>query len=187
LAVQTNFVVFYLETAAMKKIMGYDKGKLSREQIIEAGAGVVLAKGYAATTMANLSGAAHTSAGKLTHQFPTKGSLSRMWPCAASPRRFALADPSLWLIDHEGRHLIEEFPKDFFGFAWQRSFPQRIVHQPHPAVADSLIDGKRRMPRPEARMASLFNVSLGPPEPTDQEISEALLGPWKIICRVDWP
>jgi hypothetical protein len=69
LAVQTNFVVFYLETAAMKKIMGYDKGKLSREQIIEAGAGVVLAKGYAATTMANLSGAAHTSAGKLTHQF----------------------------------------------------------------------------------------------------------------------
>jgi hypothetical protein len=36
-------------------------------------------------------------------------------------------------------------------------------------------------------MASLFNVSLRPPEPTDQEISEALLGPWKITCRVDWP
>jgi len=36
-------------------------------------------------------------------------------------------------------------------------------------------------------MASLFNVSLGSPEPTDQEISEALLGPWKITCRVDWP
>jgi hypothetical protein len=35
-------------------------------------------------------------------------------------------------------------------------------------------------------MASLFNVSLGPPEPTDEEISEALLGPWKITCRVDW-
>src|ERR1700723_4401015 len=85
-----------------------------------------------------------------------------IWPCAASPRRFALADPSLSLIDHEGRHLIEKFPKDFFGSAWQRSFPQRIVHQPHPAVADSLIDGKRRMPRPEAGMASLFNVSLGP-------------------------
>ena len=55
--------------------MGYDKGKLSREQIIEAGTGVVLAKGYAATTMADLSHAAHTSAGKLTHHFPTKGSL----------------------------------------------------------------------------------------------------------------
>jgi TetR/AcrR family transcriptional repressor of nem operon len=55
--------------------MGYEKGKLSREQIIDAGARVVLAKGYAATTMADLSHAAHTTAGKLTHHFPTKGSL----------------------------------------------------------------------------------------------------------------
>jgi hypothetical protein len=31
----------------------------------------------------------------------------------------------------------------------------KIFHQPHPAVADSLIDSKRRMPRPEAGMASL--------------------------------
>jgi hypothetical protein len=31
------------------------------------------------------------------------------------------------------------------------------------------------MPRPEAGMASLFNVSLRSSEPTDQEISEALL------------
>jgi hypothetical protein len=29
-------------------------------------------------------------------------------------------------------------------------------------------------------MASLFDVRLRPPEPTDQEISEALLGTWKI-------
>jgi hypothetical protein len=33
-------------------------------------------------------------------------------------------------------------------------------------------------------MASLFNVSLGPSEPTDQEVSGALLGPWKITCRL---
>lgn len=55
--------------------MGYVKGKFSREEIIKAGAAVVLAKGYAATTMADLSAASHTSAGKLTHHFPTKGSL----------------------------------------------------------------------------------------------------------------
>jgi TetR/AcrR family transcriptional regulator, transcriptional repressor for nem operon len=55
--------------------MGYDKGKVSRDQIIQAGAAVVLAKGYAATTMADLTHAADTSAGKLTHHFPTKGSL----------------------------------------------------------------------------------------------------------------
>ena len=35
-------------------------------------------------------------------------------------------------------------------------------------------------------MASLFDVSLGAPEPTDQEISKALLGPWKITRRVAW-
>jgi TetR/AcrR family transcriptional regulator, transcriptional repressor for nem operon len=55
--------------------MEYDKGKLSREQIIQAGAAVVLAKGFAATTMADLSHAANTSSGKLTYHFPTKGSL----------------------------------------------------------------------------------------------------------------
>jgi TetR/AcrR family transcriptional repressor of nem operon len=55
--------------------MGYEKGKQSREQIIDACTGVVLAKGYSATTMANLSEAAHISAGKLTHHFATKGSL----------------------------------------------------------------------------------------------------------------
>src|SRR5271163_586623 len=107
-----------------------------------------------------------------------------MWPCAASPRRLALADASLWPIDHEGRRLIEEFPQDFFGSAWQRSFPQRIVHQPHPAVTNSLSDRKRRMTRPQARMSSLLNVSLGPAEPADQKISEALLGTWKIVRRV---
>jgi hypothetical protein len=36
-------------------------------------------------------------------------------------------------------------------------------------------------------MASLFNVSLGPPEPTDQEVAEALLGSWKITRRVHGP
>ena len=36
-------------------------------------------------------------------------------------------------------------------------------------------------------MASLVNVSLGSSEPTDQEVSEALLGPWKITCRVHGP
>ena len=33
-------------------------------------------------------------------------------------------------------------------------------------------------------MASLFDVSLRPSEPTDQEISEAMLGTWKIRSRV---
>ena len=36
-------------------------------------------------------------------------------------------------------------------------------------------------------MASLFDVSLRPSEPADQEISEALLGTWKILRRVHRP
>jgi hypothetical protein len=40
------------------------------------------------------------------------------------------------------------------------------------------------MPRAQARMASLFDVSLRAPEPTNQEISEALLGTWEILRRV---
>lgn len=56
-------------------VMGYEKGKLSREQIVEAGVSVLLTKGFSATTMADLTQAAHTSAGKLTHHFPTKASL----------------------------------------------------------------------------------------------------------------
>ena len=35
-------------------------------------------------------------------------------------------------------------------------------------------------------MASLFDVSLGAPEPTDQEISEALLGPLRNLPRQSW-
>jgi hypothetical protein len=88
---------------------------------------------------------------------------------------------SLWnsrlsLIDHKGSHSIEEFPQNLLGFFRQCSFPKSTIHQAHPSVADCLIYGKWRMPRAEARMASLFDVSLRPPEPTDQEISEALFG-----------
>ena len=36
-------------------------------------------------------------------------------------------------------------------------------------------------------MASLFDVGLRPPEATDQEISEALLGTWKIRRQVHGP
>jgi hypothetical protein len=98
-----------------------------------------------------------------------------------------LTDSGFCLIDHEGRHLIEEFPKDTFSLDRQSSFPQSITHQPHPPVAGSLIDGKWRMPRAKTGMASLFDVSLRPSKPADQESSEALLGTWEIRRRVHGP
>src|ERR1700723_3387071 len=99
-------------------------------------------------------------------------------------RRFALADSRLHLIDHKARHPVEEFPKDLLGLCRQRSFPKSTIHQAHPSVAGSLIYMERRMPRAEAWMASLFDVSLRPSEPADQEIPEALLRTWKIRRRV---
>ncbi len=55
--------------------MGYEKGRLSRDQIVHAASSVVLSKGFGAATMGDLSEAAATSAGKLTHHFPTKTDL----------------------------------------------------------------------------------------------------------------
>lgn len=54
---------------------GYDKGRLSRQGIVEACTAVVLAKGFATVTVADLTRAAQASGGKLTHHFPTKDSL----------------------------------------------------------------------------------------------------------------
>jgi hypothetical protein len=69
------------------------------------------------------------------------------------------------------------------GLYRQRSLPKSTTHQAHPSVAGSLIYVERRMPR----AASLFDVSLRPSGPADQEISEALLGTWKIRRRVHRP
>src|ERR1700675_3179792 len=102
-------------------------------------------------------------------------------------RRFAAADSRLYPIDHEARHSVEEFPKDLRGLCRQRRFPKSTIHQAHPSVAGSLIYRKRRMPCAEAGMASLFDVSLRPSEPADQEISEALLGTWKVLRRIHRP
>jgi hypothetical protein len=113
----------------------------------------------------------------------TRNKLLRVWQPAC---RFALADSRLRLIDHEAGHAVEEFPKDLLCLSRQRSFPESIIHQAHPSVAGTLIYMERRMPRTEAWMASLFDVSLRPSEPADQEISEALLGAWEICRRVHW-
>ena len=85
------------------------------------------------------------------------------------------------------RHLIEEFPKNLLGLFRQRSFPKSTIHQAHPSIAGGLIYMERRMPRAQAWMASLFDVSVRPSEPTDQEISEALLSTREIRRRVHGP
>ncbi len=89
--------------------MGYDKGKLSRNQIVEAASAVILKKGFDATSLADLSQAAQTSAGKLTHHFPTKSALFEAvfqeLMCGYK------ADPLTLLSDlsHPPRQRIEDF------------------------------------------------------------------------------
>jgi hypothetical protein len=73
------------------------------------------------------------------------------------------------------------------GLFRQRGFLHSTIHQAYPSITDSLIYRKPRMPCAEAGMTSLFDVCLRPSEPTDQEISEAPLGTWKIAGRVHGP
>jgi hypothetical protein len=88
------------------------------------------------------------------------------------------------VIDHERRHLIEEFPKNLLGLFRQCSFSKGTIHQAHPSIAGALMYMERRMPRAQAWMASLFDVSVRAAEPTDQEISEALLSTREIPRRI---
>jgi hypothetical protein len=79
----------------------------------------------------------------------------------------ALMCSRLRAIDHEGRHFIEEVPKNLLRLFRQCSFLKSAIHQAHPSIAGSPVYLERRMPRPQAWMASLFDVSLRSPEPTD--------------------
>lgn len=55
--------------------MGYSKGALTREHIVRATAVEVLAKGYGQVAVADITRAAGTTAGKLTHHFHAKQDL----------------------------------------------------------------------------------------------------------------
>ncbi len=101
--------------------------------------------------------------------------------------RATLTHFRLRLIDHERRHLIEEFPKNLLGRFRQCSFSESAIHQAHPSIAGRLIYRERRMPRAQAWMASLFDVIVRPPKPTDQEISEALLSTREILRCIHRP
>lgn len=55
--------------------MGYQKGLESRETIVDAAAGIVLRRGFDATSFGDVCEAIGVSRGKLTHHFPTKEAL----------------------------------------------------------------------------------------------------------------
>ena len=66
----------------------------------------------------------------------------------------------------------------------QSGFPQCVVHQLHPAVAGSLMDRERQMPRAQAGMASLFDIAFRAAKPVNQKIAQPLFGAGQIVGRV---
>ena len=67
------------------------------------------------------------------------------------------------MIDHERRHVFQEFSKELFRFSRKRcffgDFRQRIFHELHPSIARRLVDSEWRVPGAKPGMAALFDVS----------------------------
>ena len=56
----------------------------------------------------------------------------------------------------------------------------------HRLIAGPLIELERHVPHAQARVPALLNVSLRPPKPADQEISQPFLGAVKVLGRIHW-
>jgi hypothetical protein len=60
-------------------------------------------------------------------------------------------------------------------------------HQRHPAISRALVDGKRQVTHPKARVSALFEISRRSAEPNNQEVTQPLLGAGQIVRRVHRP
>jgi len=77
--------------------------------------------------------------------------------------------------------VIEKGSQNLLGFRRQSGFAQGVVHQLHPTVAGSLMDRERKMPRPQAGMASLFEIGFRAAKPVNQKIAQPLLSTGQIL------
>jgi hypothetical protein len=66
-------------------------------------------------------------------------------------------------------------------------FGQGSIHDLNPAITGVDIQLVWGMSHTQRRVATLFNVSLRPTEPTDQEASQSILSAFKIVRRIHWP
>lgn len=80
--------------------------------------------------------------------------------------------------------MLEESAQNGGGFRRQRGFLERVVHEFHPAVAGGLIDGERRVPHAEARMAAFFDIAGRTAEASDEEVAKAFFGAREVVFRV---
>lgn len=61
---------------------------------------------------------------------------------------------------------------------------QRSFHQRHPTVPGLLIDGKRHVAHPQARMAALLDVARRSAEAADQKVAQPFFGAGQVVGRV---
>ena len=69
----------------------------------------------------------------------------------------------------------------------QCDFGEGFVHEPHPAFAGSLSNLKRKVPRPQTGMATLFDVALRASKAVDQKVAQPLLGAIAIVLGIHRP
>jgi hypothetical protein len=99
-------------------------------------------------------------------------------------KRYSANRATSRLIDHEGGHLLHECSQVLVSFGRQSGIGEGLTHELHPAVAGGLIDAKGNVPGPQARMPTLFNVSLPASKAINQEITKPLLGAIAIVLRI---
>ncbi len=90
----------------------------------------------------------------------------------------------LGAIHHERGCGLEEGPESTFGVGRQFRFRESPVHHLDPTIARSLCDSKRGVPHPQARVASIVDISLRTAKAKYQEIAKALFRPLQVVYRV---
>src|ERR1700676_2577117 len=100
-----------------------------------------------------------TCAPSSASRFAMARPIPRLAPVTMAVFPVSMVSFSLGPIDHERGHVVEKGSQNLLGFGRQSGFVQRVVYQLHPAVAGSLMDRERKMPRTQAGMAPLFDIS----------------------------
>ena len=70
---------------------------------------------------------------------------------------------------------------------WQLRVLEGAFHQRHPAVSRALVDGKRHVTHPQARVSALFEIARRSAEANNEEVTQPLLGAGQIVRRVHRP
>ena len=87
-------------------------------------------------------------------------------------------------VDHERGDLVEKLAHQISDIRRQLRLLKCAFHQRHPAVARTLVDGKRHVAHAQTRVTALFDVPRRPAEAADEKITQPRLGARQVLRRV---